>query len=751
MDRQNINNGWMFYRNAPSVEELASSEGVAVNLPHTWNNIDGQDGGNDYYRGVCYYKKVVDIDKDDSKDYYIEFEGVNMVADVYVNDTLVTHHEGGFSRFRANVSAVLNRGENTIIVAVDNRSNGRVYPDFADFTFFGGIYRDVYFIEVNHSRFDLDYYGSDGVSITPILHSDNSADISFDFFLTNAISGQNIAIDIVFDGKTLASETTDILTEKYTIHLAHPMLWDGTDAPNLYTAHIRLMNGDSELDSRDISFGVRGYKVDKDGFYMNGRRYPLHGVSRHQDRLNKGWAITQREHDQDMALIREVGANTIRLAHYQHAQYFYDLCDRYGMVVWAEIPYISRHMNEGDDNAMSQMRELIIQNYNHPSIMFWGLSNEITMHGESDEQYALHERLESLAKELDPTRLTTMACVTMCDTESPLLSIPDIIAYNHYFGWYIGAVDDNGAWLDQWRERYPNKPIAISEYGAEGILTWHSSTPHQGDYTEEYQCYYHEKMLEIFRERPYLWATYVWNMFDFAADARDEGGVTGRNNKGLVTYDRLTKKDSFYLYKAYWSDEPFVHICSKRYKNRAEKHTKIKVYSNQPTIDLYVGDKLFESKSGAYVYEFLVPLSILGTNITATSGSLRDSVRLRRVLRPYGEYTMKQDSSIVHNWFEKDGVRYTYEYPEGMFSIRDKFKDIYGTDEGKALLDNMMAQFGGQDGNAEKFVKSARLLLDNMTIERIAGLAGDKISEDVLYALNVELNKITKSDVGKIE
>ena len=304
----------------------------------------------------------------------------------------------------------------------------------------------------------------------------------------------------------------------------------------------------------------------ENGFFLNGKSYPLHGVARHQDRLDMGWAISEAEHAEDVALIKEVGANTIRLAHYQHAQPFYDLCDKNGLVLWAEIPLISV-FREGEDakaNTLSQMTELISQNYNHPSIFFWGISNEITIAGESEALYQNLCELNALAKKLDPSRLTTMAQVSMVPMDSEHVYITDVQSYNHYFGWYVGDVSENGPWLDEFHRKNPDRPVGVSEYGAEAILTWHTAKPESHDYTEEYQAYYHHEMLKTFATRPYLWSTHVWNMFDFAADARDEGGCKGRNNKGLVTYDRRIKKDAFFIYKAYWTTEPMVHVCGSR-------------------------------------------------------------------------------------------------------------------------------------------------------------------------------------------
>ncbi len=549
MARVLLNDGWHFYQGCNTLEEMSTAVSIKVNLPHTWNALDGQDGGNDYYRGKCFYSKNISITKKAEKEYYLEFRGVNAISEVFINGHSVAYHEGGFSTFRTNITDHLISGENVIAVSADNSSNDRVYPQMADFTFFGGVYRSVYLIEAPISRFDLDYFGGEGVVITPVVKENGCAEITVNAYVTNPKG--TLKCQLLYDGNVVAEaeKATDNKTEFHFI-LDDPVLWNGVENPALYTAFLSL-NTDTDTDERQIKFGIRTMKADKDGFILNGRRHPLHGVSRHQDRQDMGWAIGEKEHKEDMELIRELGANTIRLAHYQHDQYFYDLCDEYGMVVWAEIPYISSHLLGGNENAISQMKELIIQNYNHPSIFCWGLSNEITITGESDEIVALHHKLNDICHEMDKTRPTTMAHVTMLNPASPMLALSDIMSYNHYFGWYAGDVDGNAQWLDDFRKEYPEKVIGLSEYGSEAILTWHNSDPTQGDYSEEYQAYYHENMLRIFSERPYLWATHVWNMFDFGVDGRNEGGVAGRNNKGLVTYDRKTKKDSYFIYKAY--------------------------------------------------------------------------------------------------------------------------------------------------------------------------------------------------------
>lgn len=443
MSRALINTGWRFFKNCNSIEEMDAIKSIKVNLPHTWNNLDGQDGGNDYFRGKCFYRKKIALTKKENKVYYLEFRGVNAMSEVFVNGVSVAYHEGGFSTFRANITDQLVDGENTIIVSADNSANDRVYPQMADFTFFGGIYRNVYIIEAPAVRFDLDYLGGEGVKVTPIVNEDGSATVTVNSYITGATDGGTVKCDILFDGEVVATaEAPATAKTTLTYTLENPILWDGVENPALYTAKVTLTT-DNDSDERVVRFGVRTMKADKDGFWLNGRKYPLHGVSRHQDRQDMGWAITEKEHKEDIDLIKELGANTIRLAHYQHDQYFYDLCDEYGMVVWAEIPYISSHLANGDENAVSQMKELITQNYNHASIFCWGLSNEITITGESEEMMALHHRLNDLCHDMDKTRPTTMANVTMLDINSPIIDLPDIMSYNHYFGWYMGDVNGN--------------------------------------------------------------------------------------------------------------------------------------------------------------------------------------------------------------------------------------------------------------------------------------------------------------------
>lgn len=618
---------------------------TAVDLPHTWNNIDGQDGGNDYWRGTCIYKTQFTapaFDKN-TQQVWLQFEGVNASAKVTLNGVEVARHDGGYSTFRADVTALL-ADSNELIMEADNSKNDRVYPQKADFTFYGGIYRDVSLLVVSRNHIALGYLGGPGVQITPTVNGANA-----DIEVKTWMEGDGEVEFSIYD-----AAGAEVLTGKgrdTTVTLEHPHLWDGVRDPYLYTCAVRLvLNGEVQDEVRQ-RFGVRSFSVDpKRGFFLNGRPYPLHGVSRHQDRKGLGNAITREMHDEDMQLIKELGANTIRLAHYQHDQYFYDLCDEAGMVVWAEIPYISEHMPNGRENTISQMKELIVQNYNHACIVCWGVSNEITISTKDNRDMRdNHHVLNDLCHEMDKTRLTTLACYAMCGPFNPVAHITDLVSWNLYLGWYVPGLFLNDLWMDFFHLCYPNRALGFSEYGAEGMPNLHSSHPRRGDHTEEYQAIYHEYMLRCFDRHKWLWATHVWNMYDFAADARDQGGEPGMNHKGLVTFDRKTKKDSFYIYKAWWSDEPFVHICSKRYADRTENEIEVKVYSNQKQVSLYVNGEKLSEQEGEHIFKFRVKLNG-ETKVQAVAGDSIDDAVFRKVDAPNPDYKLTKKKSTSANW-----------------------------------------------------------------------------------------------------
>ena len=621
----------------------------AVSLPHTWNGQDGQDGGNDYYRGTCIYDNTFAKPQFDEKTerVYLQFHGVNASAKVILNEREVKEHHGGYSTFRVDVTEEL-EDENQIRVEVDNSANPCVYPQKADFTFYGGIYRDVEFLIVKKEHFDLDYYGGPGFRYTTEVQG-KDAYINVTAFINKEAKASDVKVVVELldaEGNVVAEEEgTEV-----TLHVPKVHLWDGLNDPYLYQLRATMYKTGKEVDEIACNCGVRTFEFrPEDGFHLNGRAYPLHGVSRHQDFKELGNAIAIEHHDRDMELIREVGANTIRLAHYQHDQYFYDLCDKMGMIVWAEIPYISEHMPRGRENTFSQMKELIVQNYNHPSIVTWGISNEITISGRGYKKDMLdnHRALQKLVKEMDPTRPTTLACFAMCLHLNPVAHITDLVGWNLYLGWYTPFLWLNDVWVWFWHLLYPTRPLCYSEYGAEGMPNLHSAKPKRGDNSEEYQNKYHEFMLEFFKRHPYMWAHYYWNMFDFAADARNQGGEPGMNHKGMITFDRKVKKDVFYLYKAYWTDKPFVYMAGKRYEYRTEKITEITVYSNQKEVSLYNNGKHVATKSGEHVFKF--KLSMEDTNrLEVRAGEYQDSAVIYKTDKARAEYKLKKGDSS--NW-----------------------------------------------------------------------------------------------------
>ena len=737
----NFNTKWAFSKEASSVPESMPERWYWVNLPHCWNDIDGQDGGNDYFRGTAYYAKEIEkAELPEGKQYYLEIRGANSSADVYLDGKKLAHHDGGYSTWRVNLTEEL-KEKSLLVIAVDNGENDVVYPQMADFTFYGGLYRDVNILAVDDSHFDLDYFGGTGLMVTPeIAGKDAKAEVQV--FLTNEKEDQKLQYRIFDQEGNVTAETTVPVSEtKVTLDIPGVHRWNGRKDPYLYSAEVTLLTGEEVTDQVSTRFGCRTYEIDPDrGFILNGEEYPLRGVSRHQDRWGIGNALLPEHHTEDMDLICEVGATTIRLAHYQHDQFFYDLCDERGMVVWAEIPYISNHMPKGRENTISQMRELVTQNYNHPSIVVWGLSNEITMKGASDEDLREnHEILNNMVHEMDPTRLTTMACISMCSIDDPYVQIPDTVSYNHYFGWYGGNTSMNGPWFDNFHAKYPNIPIGCSEYGCEA-LNWHTSDPQQGDYTEEYQAYYHEELIKQLFTRKYLWATHVWNMFDFGADARNEGGENGQNHKGLVTFDRKYKKDSFYAYKAWLSDEPFVHICGKRYVDRVEDVTKVTVYSNQPEVELFVnGESLGKQNCPEHFFYFEVPNK--GESVLkAVAGELTDESFLRKVETFNDAYRLKEKGAIL-NWFD-------IEAPEGYFSLNDKLEDIMASKEGSAFFMQVFQQMAG--GNVAVDENPGMMqMMGSFTVLRLVslmGTAGAKITKEQLLGINAQLNQIKKPE-----
>ena len=728
-----LNRKWAFSQEATSVPETMPTRWCWVNVPHCYNAIDGQDGNADYFRGTVYYAKTINkVDIPTADRYYLEINGANSSAWVYWNGKQLAEHHGGYSTWRVDVTDVMAQS-NLLVIAVDNSPSQTVYPQNADFTFYGGLYRNVNLICVSESHFDLSYYGAPGIAVTPEIAGDD-ANVAIEVWVRNLREGQYFQYNILdADGYCVASAAgTDT---KITLPIANVHKWQGRKDPYLYTAQVSLVEGEQVLDNVSARFGCRSFEIHPDnGFILNGEEYPLRGVSRHQDRWGLGNALLPEHHVEDSDLICEVGATTIRLAHDQHDQYFYDLCDERGLVIWAEIPYITTHLDEGVENTRTQMTELIVQNYNHPSIVVWGLSNEINAGTEADAGIVPnHHMLNDLCHRMDPTRLTTMAAVSTAPTHHEYISIPDTVSYNHYFGWYGGELHHYGPWFDKFHAEHPTLPIGCSEYGCEA-LNWHNSKPDAGDYSEEYQALYHESLIRQLFSRKYLWATHVWNMFDFGADGRNEGGEDGQNHKGLVTFDRKYKKDSFYAYKAWLNPEPMVWITGKRYIDRVEDVTKVTVYSNQPAVELFAnGVSLGVKEAEDHFFYFDVP-NVGATHIVARAGELTDESVINKVSEPNPSYILVEKGAVL-NWWDIVSV-------PGHADLNTKLRYINKTlgleGTAKLLAPVMGPQFASHPQALGQLDSFSVLRMINL----ITGTLGLPVTKEILLELNAELNKV---------
>lgn len=630
-----LQTGWRFYRGAYPVPPGAETQ--TVDLPHTWNAMDGQDGGGDYFRGECCYVKTIRLQKKENTLYYLAFYGANSVCTLYVNGVSVGVHRGGYTLFRMNITHALVSGENEIVAAVSNASFPDVIPLTADFTFFGGIYREVSLAEVSGTHFSLEEFGSDGVLVTypntPQIAK--SAQVTVRAAIKGAGIGCRLRVSISqadtfvpcvgidqpdFEleqltdpaQQTVAEAETEITSANaaLTLCVASPHLWNGRKAPFRYKVRCEILQNGSVCDCVEKYIGFRYFRIDpKKGFFLNGCRYPLRGVNRHQDRENMGWAITNREHEEDFALIYEMGANAVRLAHYPHHPHFYDLCDQYGLLVWAEIPFVENIGGMGlspletdkktDEtvthrllkNAKQQYTELILQQMHRPSVFCWSMSNEVRREY-GDTAARMMRELHDLAHSLDPDRYTALATNHYGGDKWK----SDIKGCNIYPGWYWGGPHLFRSQAAAHIRANGGRGVAVSEYGAGSNVDHHTEYPKQPKdtvctfHSEEWQSIVHEHALRYFmsEKADKLWGTFVWNMFDFAIDSRNEGGIPGRNDKGLVTYDRKIKKDAFYLYKSYWSGESVLYITSRRFKKREKKHVAVKIYSNEEEITLYV-------------------------------------------------------------------------------------------------------------------------------------------------------------------
>ncbi|MCM1113584.1 MAG: hypothetical protein NC399_10065 [Muribaculum sp.] len=777
-----LNHNWHFTKTPYADLSHGTVHWRPVSLPHTWNAVDGADGGGEYYRGECCYKTVLRpaalLAGTPWADYvgdchegrersslprchaFLRIGALSLRGDVYINGRKLGSHEGGYSAFTVDLTREFGESchadsELELIVAADNANHSHIYPQMADFTFYGGLYRGVELLLLPEVHFDVAFHAAKGLAVSCELPEDSDhALIHLNSFVTAPSEDYTVRYQIVDrDGAVAAECWRPASDAEADLLFPRPHLWQGVDDPYLYRCTATLVRRNEQVDHVSTTFGIREFYVDSEkGFFLNKKPMMLRGVSRHQDWLYEGYALTREQHFRDAELIRDVGANTVRLAHYQHSEDFYDACDEFGFIVWAEIPYISCQSDDpaAHENACSQMKDLIYQNYNHPSICFWGLSNEITIGGEKPGLREHHESLNALVKECDPTRLTTMAHVSMLPMNSELHGITDVESYNHYFGWYGGSYEHNEKWLDEFHDKHPDICLGLSEYGAEGVITYQPDVPRCRDYSERYQAEYHEHMAKILMERPYLWSTYVWNMFDFGCAARDEGGTAGRNNKGLVTMDRQIKKDAFFVYKAYWSKEPFVYLCGRRYAKRPGSSVDLKVYSNQPQVSLYRNGELFATQVGSRVFLFeAVPLEEGFTHLTAVADGCSDTVTLEQVEEKPAVYTLPFDEEAgdgAANWFDQIETVASdapMEFSATHFSVYDKLEDLLAHEEAARILSGALSAMSGM-----KLQKSMLAMMRDKTVVELAGMfaaMGNTAAPDnALQIVNAELNKITK-------
>ena len=600
-----LNENWMF-RFSHQVQFKSEER---VNLPHTWNSGDALSGKQDYYRGMGNYTKTLFVKPEwKGKRLFLRFEGVNTIANVFINDVHIGEHRGGYGAFVFEITdKVKYDADNRILVKVNNALQQDVMPLVGDFNFYGGIYRDVNLIITDPVNISLTDYASPGVYLIQNKVTKEQADVKAKVLVSNGSAKvQPVKVDIKIweDDKLVQQQdikvtvdANDWATTGMDLTIRNPRLWNGRKDPFMYKAEISLLSEGQIIDRIVQPLGLRYYHVDAEkGFFLNGEHLKLKGVCRHQDRAERGNALYKMHHDEDAAIMVEMGANAVRLAHYPQATYFYDLMDKYGIVTWAEIPQIGPggyqdqgYINQPSfrENGKEQLKELIRQHYNHPSICFWGLFNELKTIGDNPTEYI--EELNDLAHQEDPTRLTTSASFLSYDDD--INKVTDVIAWNQYFGWYGGSPSDMGKWLDA------NHKIAISEYGAGASIYHQQDSVKRGIasgwwHPENYQTYYHIGNWKALAERPFVWGSFIWNLFDFGAAHRVEGDRPGINDKGLVTFDRKVKKDAFYFYKANWNtEEPFVYITNRRHRDRSLAVTDIMIFSNQPEVELFVNGK----------------------------------------------------------------------------------------------------------------------------------------------------------------
>lgn len=720
--------GWQFARLPQSAATPPADIATApVGLPHIWN---GDDPSAD---GCCLYR--TEFEAPSAPCSYLAFDGVCGVARVFLNGVFLGEHRGSYARFVLEATAVL-QPHNVLEVLADNHRFADVNPLVGDFTYWGGISRPVSLLQTGTARFDPARYGAPGLEI---LEASAEGTLRLNALLAGA-QGCTVEYTVADEaGNTVASVQRPAENPAVMLTVSSPRLWDGLADPYCYRCTARLWQGETLSDEISLPFGFRTVTMDPEtGFHLNGKALRLNGVARHHDREGAACAPTAEQVEQDFAILKDLGANAVRLSHYQHPQQVYDLCDRQGLVAWAEIPMLA--MPEGNDavveNAQRQLTELIAQNRHHPSIAFWGVQNEIAMMGEHLAMYRHVKALSALVKSMDPTRLSAAANLYSVHNNSQLNFLTDAVGYNIYFGWYYGELTDYPEFFRKFHADNPGVALGVTEYGVDCNLRYHSDTPVCKDYTEEFQCVFHEQAYGAIQADKKLWGSFVWNMFDFSSAIRDEGGIKARNCKGLVTWDRSLKKDAYYYYKACWSKTPFVHLTGRRFVNRCGDTTTVKVYSNQPSMAFYRNGRLFAERSGQQVFVFEhVPLDA-ETCLEVHAGTCRDAMTLHRVDKPDPDYICPQkgQENRVTNWF-KQQLASVELFPAGQYSISDKIGELLADPRTAAILEEMLPDI----------VANPRArTMGGMTLMRILDYNADTVTEDQVMAVNARLNTVNK-------
>lgn len=755
-----LNHKWMFTKeNNEAYAENEIDKAEAITLPHCFNDIDGQSGEGMFKGQCCYQRKINISDEDTSKYIFLEIGAAALIAKVYINGHLAGSSKCGFSMFRVFLNPYVNVGENLISIMVDNSAEDDVYPLMADFSFYGGIYRDVKLIITESLHFSLMDNSRDGIYVTQKNIGENNFELRINGTIINELPEAKDGI-IQFrlldkDNKIAFNKTIDISVlkeEKFELieRINKPYLWQGIENPYLYRLEVELISENRIYDARSIEIGFRTVEITPDkGIFLNGKSIKLNGVSRHQDFAGVGNALTKEHMDLDMSIIKEIGANSIRLSHYQHNDYFYTLCDREGLLVWAEIPFISipTTTDKENKNAKDQLERLIKQAYNHSSIYCWGIQNEITIAIENEKIYEMVQELASIARKLDSSRFIAQANIHTVANESPLNKITDFVGYNLYYGWYYKELQDLERRLDEFHKIRPDIPIMVTEYGVDTNPRLHSYNPTVKDYTEEYQLLFHHNALRTFNERSFVLGGYVWAMFDFGSAIRNEGGEKGKNQKGLVTIDRKIKKDAFYLYKAYWSKEHFIKLAGSRFVNRHEELNDIVVLSNLSDTKLYVNNKFVgEINSHEPLKNFKNIRLSLGENLIKAEAFdengkvFSDEIILNRVDEIDNSYVLPkpEEKKHVNNWFEKFDLSNVQEVviKEGYYSIHDTIEELYENEQAKEVF----KKYFGKMAEEPRF----KLMKGLFTIESMSKRSMFKIPKELLGVINKELNVIPK-------